>query len=238
MSQDVRGRAASDGAIGLVLPADWWVVPLVDEAQRGRVIAALVDKQVGGGDASAALRRRLRVDVGAAARRAAASGGWGMAFMLTRAGDHPLPATMTGYRSRGSFRDEAGVAEVRGSLEEATVAAGGRLDAGAGPFGLVLRSVRERTGTWHDVGDLPVLACDYWTDPDDGHGLVHLAFTTPLVALRDAFCELFDTVAATLHHGDPLPGADPRPEQTPAPTTRTASASPCDPLPPPRRDRR
>ncbi|UZN04783.1 hypothetical protein [Cellulomonas sp. S1-8] len=208
MSGGVRARGTSDGAIGLVLPADWWVVPLADETQRGRVVAALVEHQVGGGDASAALRRQLRVDIGAAARRAAASGGWGMAFMLMRAGDHPLPATMTGYRSPGSFRDEGGVAEVRGALEAATVAAGGRLDAGAGPFGLVLRSIRERTGTWHDVVDLPVLACDYWTDPDDGHGLVHLSFTTSLVALRDAMCDLFDTVVATLHRSDHPPAPD------------------------------
>lgn len=208
MSERARARPASDGAVGLVLPADWWVVPLVDEAERGRAVAALVEHQVGGGDAHAALRRQLRVDVGAAARRAAASGGWVTAFMVARVGDRPLPATMTGYRSPGSFRDEGGVTDVRAALEDSTVASGGRLDAGAGPFGLVLRTLRERTGAWHGVTDLTVLVCDYWTDPDDGHGLVHLSFTTPLVALRHAFRDLFDAVASTLHRGESAPGAD------------------------------
>lgn len=199
MSEKVRARAASDGTVGLVLPADWWVVPLADDAARGRAVAAMVEHHVGGGDERATLRRQLRVDVGAAARRAAARDGWVIAFMLTRAAGHPLPATMTGYRAPGSFRDAAGVAEVRSALEEATAGTGGQVDVGAGPFGVVLRAVRERTGAWHDVADLPLLACDYWTDPSDGHGLVHLAFTTPLVALRTSFCELFDAVAATLH---------------------------------------
>lgn len=202
MSEHVRARAASDGAVGLVVPASWWVVPLADEAERGRVVAALVEHHVGAGDAAAALRRRLRVDIGAAARRAAASGGWGMAFMLARVGDHPLSAVLTGYRARGSFRDEVGVEQVRAALTDATAATGGTLDAGAGPFGVVLRSVRQRTGTWHGVTDLPVLVADYWTDPDDGHGLVHLSFTTPLVTLRDAWVGLFDAVAATLHRSD------------------------------------
>lgn len=199
VSTPVRARHASDHGIGLVLPADWWVVPLVDQAERGRTIAAMVQTQVGGGDACATLRRQLRVDVGSSARRATKSGGWVLAFMLTRAGEHALPATMTGYRSPGSFRDEAGVAVVRSAIEEAVRSAGGRLDVAAGPFGVMLRAVRRRTGTWHGVGDLPVLACDYWTDPDDGHGLVHLAFATPVVDLQDAWCDLFGTVAATLH---------------------------------------
>ncbi|MCC2315315.1 hypothetical protein [Cellulomonas xiejunii] len=208
MSGDVRARPASDGAIGLVVPADWWVVPLADEAERGRVIAAMVDHQVGAGDEYAALRRRLRVDVGAAARRAAARDGWVIAFMLMHAAGHPLPATMIGYRSPGSFRDEAGVADVRAALEDVAAMTGGRVEAGAGPFGVVLRAVRVRTGSWHGVADLPLLACDHWTDPGDGHGLVHLAFTTPLVALREPIGELFDAVASTLHRSDPVPGDD------------------------------
>lgn len=68
----------------------------------------------------------------------------------------------------------------------------------------MLRAVRRRTGASHAGVDLPVLACDYWTDPDDGHGLVHLAFSSPLVDLEPAWCDLFDTVAATLHRTDVL----------------------------------
>lgn len=233
MSEKVRARAASDGTVGLVLPADWWVVPLADEAARGRAVAAMVEHHVGGGDERATLRRQLRVDVGVAARRAAARDGWVIAFMLTRAAGHPLPATMTGYRAPGSFRDAAGVAEVRSALEEATAGTGGQVDVGAGPFGVVLRAVRERTGAWHDVADLPLLACDYWTDPSDGHGLVHLAFTTPLVALRTSFCDLFDAVAGTLHVD--VPDVGDVPDQPDEPDVSDPPDAPDRTAPQPRR---
>lgn len=189
--------AASAGSIGLVLPADWVMVPLADEAERGRVVARLVDEQVGGDEAHEALRRELRVTLNAAARRAAASGGWLLALMLTQVAGLPTPATLTAYRASGSFRERTGVAAVRAAVEHATSAVGGSVDVGAGSFGVLLRTVREHTDTTGDA--LPRLACDYWTDPLDDHGLMHLSFSTPLVALRDEWCALFDAVVATLH---------------------------------------
>lgn len=197
---------ASAGPIGLVLPADWVVVPLADEAERGRVVARLVDERIGGDEAHEALRRELRVTLNAAARRAAASGGWLLALMPTRVEGLPTPATLTAYRTAGSFRGEAGVAEVRAALEHATSAVGGSVDIGACAFGVLLRAVRELTGT--TGGALPRLACDYWTDPLDDHGLVHLSFSTPLVALRDQWCALFDAVVATLHRPELPAGED------------------------------
>lgn len=205
----MSGTFAGPQRIGVVLPADWWVLPLDDETARGRVIADLVETQVAGGPATAGLRRELRVELGAATRRAAARGGWVGALMLGTVDGHPLPATLTGYRTSGSFHDAEQVAQVRDRIEETVAASSGRVDAGAGGFGLVLRAVRERAVGRHGVADLLVLACDYWTDPQDGHGLVHLSFTTPLVTLRDAFCGLFDAITATLHRVDDAPGEEP-----------------------------
>lgn len=193
---------AGAGSIGLVLPADWVVVPLADEAERGRVVARLVDEQIGGHEAYTALRRELRVGLNATARRAAASGGWLLALMLTCADGLPTPATLTAYRAPGSFRDEAGVEAVRAALESA---ASCRVDVGAGSFGVLLRAVREHTGSTKVD---PLLAWDYWADPLDGHGLVHLSFSTPLVALRDQWCALFDAVVATLHRPEPVADGD------------------------------
>lgn len=197
MSGHGAPAAVDHAGIGVVLPADWAVVPLADEATRGRAVAEIADDHVGGGDSWAPLRRELRVEVGAAARRAAASGGWVLAFMLRQAGGHPLPATTTGYRARGTLRDTDDVARTRAALER--TAGAGEVTVGTGPFGTTLRVVRSRTGAWHGVDGLALLAYDVWTDPDDGHGLVHLSCTTPLVPLRDAFCELFDAIASTLH---------------------------------------
>lgn len=197
-------RRPTGAGVGVVVPADWWVVPLADEAGRGRVIAAMVDHQVGRADLRADLRRQLRVSLGSAARNAAASGGWVMAFMVTRAGDLPLPATLTGYRAPGTFADDAGVDRLREALtEHVSGCPHGRLDVGDGPFGLVLRAVRERPGpAMHAVQDIPVLISDYWSDPGDGHGLAHLSFSTPLVDLRSGFVDLFDAIAGTLYRFD------------------------------------
>lgn len=196
--------------VGVVLPADWWTLPLVDEDATRRAVVGLVDRQVGRSDAAAALRRELRVGVTASARRAAATGGWLMAFMLTRVGELPLPATLTAYRIPGSLAADDDVDALRASLTAHVVESGGRLDAGDGPFGLVLRTVRERTTVAAPgAPETPVLVCDYWADPGDGHGLVELSFSTPLIALRERFVELFDAVAGTLHRSDEPPEESP-----------------------------
>ncbi len=212
-------RGGTGGGVGVVVPADWWLLPLGDDAGTHRAVAAMVEHRYGRGDELAGLRRQVRVQVLASARRAVASGGRLMGFMLTRVGELPLPATMTAYRLPGSMATPDDVAALRAGLAEHADLTGGRVDAGEGPFGPVLRGVRERAPAAHTpaahapadyapAGAGPagaeragghVLLCDYWTDPQDGEGLVNLSFSTPLVALRDGWVELFDAIAGTLH---------------------------------------
>ncbi|MFS0703630.1 hypothetical protein AB6N23_03835 [Cellulomonas sp. 179-A 9B4 NHS] len=197
-----RPPTATDVGLGLVVPADWWVLRLADADATRRTVAALVEERFGRDDALAALRRELRVSVSASARRAAAAGGWLMAFMLTRVADVPLPATLTAFRVPGSFATDGQVDALRASLTAHASQSGGQVDAADGPSGLVLRSVRERVGDVPGAGAVPVLLCDYWSDPGDDRGLVHLGFSTPLPDLRDGWLDLFDAVAATLHRLD------------------------------------
>ena len=122
-----------------------------------------------------------------------------MALLLAQTGPVPLPATLTAYRLAGSFADAEGLRKVQESLAD-SLPAGGRLDAGEGPFGMVLRTVRERRGPVELGGqDVPVLACEYWSDPADEQDLVSLVFSTPLVELRDGFIDLFNAIAGTLY---------------------------------------
>lgn len=196
-----RPRATRAG-LGVVVPGDWWLLRLDDEDATRRGIAAMIGHRFGRDDATAGPRREARVAVTVAARRAAASGGWLMAYMLTRVGDVPLPATLTAYRLPGSLATPSDVDARADSLGQYAASAGGSIDTGEGPFGLVLRGIRERHGTVPGSSESPVLICDYWTDPQDGHGLVNLSFSTPVLAQRDRFVGLFDMIAGTLYRFD------------------------------------
>ncbi len=217
MTEDGPGeRRAWQGTVGVVVPGDWWVVPLEDDRARADAIAALVDARSGADDALRDLRRQLRAEVGAAARRAAFRGGWVLAFLLADVGGLPLTATMTGYRAPGSFADDLAVDRVRDVLRGSVAGSDGVVDETVGRLGRVLRCVRRRQLSHPSASAPPlpvscVLHVDYWADPGDGAGLLHLAFTTPFVDLEDAFVELFDTVVATLHRDERLEDGDDHP---------------------------
>jgi hypothetical protein len=210
----------------LILPDDWWTIPLTDDDARRRAVSAVVNHRFGHGDANAGLKRQVRGELLSSADRAARAGGWVMAMMLAQAGPMPLPATLTAYRLPGSFADTEGLRKVQEPLT-ASVQVGGRLDAGQGPFGMVLRAVRERSGPVERGGPgVSVLVCEYWSDPADGQGLANLVFSTPLVALRDGFLDLFDAIAGTLHllddnTADDDPSDDPSEGISPDPTRTT-----------------
>ena len=192
-------RRVGQSGVGVILPEDWWTIPLADEEARRQAVTALVNHQFGHADAHPGLERQIRDELLSSADRAAQAGGWLMAIMLTQAGPMPLPATLTAYRVAGSFADAEGLRRVQEPMTK-SLPAGGRLDAGEGPFGMVLRAVRERPGPVALGGqDVPVLLCDYWSDPADGQGLSNLSFSPSLVQLRDGLIDLFDAIAGTLY---------------------------------------
>jgi hypothetical protein len=187
-------RPALDG-LGLLLPSSWWSIDLRDEASRRRSVAQLVEAQLGRADAEAALRRDLRTRLGRATDDAAAAGGRIMAISLMRVEGVPVPATLTVYRVPGAL-DEAGLALLDDVLRDGDHDS---LDVGEGPAGTVVRRVRRRRGDAELGADaIEQLLVDYWVDPRDGHGMVSLVFSSPLVQLAPALLELFDTVATSV----------------------------------------
>lgn len=193
-------RRTVPGTVGVVLPADWHVVDLVDDASRHAGVAALVDRQLPRRDDLAAVRRRLRWEVEEQSRRAAQAGGRFSAYMLDAVGPVPLPAVLTAYRTPGALRTDADLRTLAATLT-GRLGPGGTVDAGDGPLGPVLRCVALRPAP--DDEDRPdLLVCEYWSDPEDGDGLLLLSFSTPLVPLRDAVLDLFDTIAGSVHHQD------------------------------------
>lgn len=187
---------ASRGTVGVVLPADWHVVDLTHDATRHADVTALVDAQLPRRDDLATLRRRLRHDVEEQSRRAAQAGGRFSAYMLDGVGPVPLPAVLTAYRTPGALATDDDLHALADALT-ARLGPAGTVDAGAGPLGPVLRAVALRPAADDDAPDL--LVGEYWSDPDDGDGLLLLSFSTPLAALRDAMLDLFDAIAGSTH---------------------------------------
>lgn len=205
----------------LTLPVEWEVIDLTDPDGRRKMIGALVDRQIGRADEKARLRRGLRGELERQGDRAAEAGAWVMAFMFLTVAEAPIPASLTGYRTPGTFALGGFEALAKAMADNLT---GGRVDRGEGPFGQVLRSVRyTRTPVPGTDDGASVLVVDYWCDPGDGN-LVELSFSSPTVALEDALVDLFDAIAGTLRlldrdpptagaAGDPDPIVHPQREE-------------------------
>lgn len=200
MSEPVVARRPRVDSVGILLPASWWTIDLTDEGSRHRSVGRLVDRQVGRADDRAALRADARKQLGEAADQAAAAGGRMMAVSLMQAQGIPVTATLTAYRIPGRDVTGAGVVELESIMRKDTASSeGSSLELAEGPQGPVLRRVSQRTGPVELGAErIPMLIVDYWLDPDDGHGLMLLTFSTPLVGLREAFLDLFDTIVASV----------------------------------------
>jgi hypothetical protein len=192
-------RAFRADGVGIVLPASWWTIDLRTEESRRRSVSRLVEQQLGRADHRASLRAELRRELGGAADQAAAAGGRLMAVSLMQAQGFPISATLTTYRMPGGDLTGHGVAELESVMRSSAEGDDVALDLAEGTLGAVLRRVSRRSGPAAlSAEDVPMLVVDYWLDPDDGHGLMLLTFSTPLVELREVFLDLFDTVVASV----------------------------------------
>lgn len=204
MDDVTAARRATAEGWAVLLPASWWTIDLRTEEARRGAVAALVERQVGRADDRASLRAEIRRHLVRAADDASRAGGRFMAVSLMRVGDRPVPATLTLYRLLGADLTAQGVVELEAVLRPGTTEED-RLDLAEGPVGPVLRRVTRRAGSAEVGGeDVPLLVADYWVDPGDERGLLHLSFSTPMVAVTDAMLTLFDTVVASV---GPVEGA-------------------------------
>ena len=181
---------------GLVLPADWWTIPLADEVQRARSIEQLVERQFGHADASAVLKRAMLAELTATAESAAAAGGRLMAVCLMQAGGMPVSASLIAYKLAAVSVTGQGVRELEAVLA-VDAPAGMSLDLGESTTGTVLRKVTELpASTEGELEQIPQLLAEYWLEPTGGGPVLYLTFTTPLVMVREPMVELFDAIVA------------------------------------------
>lgn len=182
--------------LSVVLPHGWHRLPLQPEADRHRAVTDLVSRAAQGADV-AALREVLTAELRAAADQAAGAGAQQLVISLMRTDQGvPLPASLV-----------VTVVGTGGRAVDDLVAQGGADDevlTARVPGGHVVRRVRETTAETDLAAPGTVtLSVDYWLREDDAPHVAVLAFSTPLVALRDGVLPLFDAVVASARWQDP-----------------------------------
>lgn len=185
------------GTVAVLLPDDWAVLDLEDDATRTEAVEDLVRTRLGAAPELGGLRAAMRRDLLRSTEQAARTGGVLMALAVGAGGAPAVPASLTVYRVPGSL-DAQGRVAMAGVL--ASDEPGHTLDLGDGPAGTVLRRVRPGRATAGLTGEraLPALVADYWVEPTPGARLMYLVFSSPLVELRDQLLTLFDTVVSSV----------------------------------------
>lgn len=78
----------------LMLPSDWWRIPLTDPQAQKKSVNELVERQCAQGEPNPALERRVRADLLSAATKAAQAGGLVMAVAIMDLAEIPVTATL------------------------------------------------------------------------------------------------------------------------------------------------
>jgi len=189
--------------VAVVVPGDWWLVPLIDPEATRRAVRGLVDRQFEGVDDQPLLKRDLRQRLSVAGARAAAANGRLMAISLGQVGGLPLSATMTTYwiplgrPVSGSHLDDLTInlIDIDGDAVDT------RYDKAGFDAGPALRRVRRDTTADPALTQQPteLLLVDYWIQQPDDAGLAQLTFSTPMVMWEEPLLALFDAIAGTAH---------------------------------------
>lgn len=193
--------------VRVVLPDHWWVIPLQPQQTRERSVERLVERQFAGVDDQPLLRADTRRQLLAQAEQAATSDACLLALCLLQVAGAPVPASLVVHwvdvlsDPDSVPGDGALLLALREELEPAngtSARPGFTLDLAHLSAGKVLRRVYERDAEIEGAEPTPSLVADYWLERPDGAGLVQLAFGTPMVPLREAMLELFDSIASAL----------------------------------------
>lgn len=202
--------SASVAGLDLVVPGDWWRVPLSDAAARTGAVKALIRHRLSDRDARSAATHEAESLLQQLAADAARAGGRAMWFSTLSVAGMPLPMSLVIAEERTAHE----------AFQRAVEAAhqGGGLEAGRMGPGMVVRSVVERTRDLHELGPsrpdpgstrggaapgtaeegaaprvVRVLVADYYLRRADQQ-IVHLSFASPLVQAREQLVGLFDTI--------------------------------------------
>jgi hypothetical protein len=197
--------------VRVTLPEHWWPIPLTDDRTMRAAVNELVEHEFRGFEGRPLLQSDLRRALISQADAARAAGGRLLALCRQWANGVPVPAALVVIwvdlpsKSHGEGADA--LLELRDRLHpdpDVPLAAGHALDLASVSPGRVLRNVRidratvptpDLTGAESFV---PALVADYWLERPDRSGFVQLAFSSPVVPIRDAWLELWDAIVSAM----------------------------------------
>lgn len=197
--------------VRVTLPEHWWPIPLTDEGEMRSALNGLLEHEFSGFADRPLLQSDLRRVLVSQADAARASGGRLLALCRQWANGVPVPAALVviwvdlAAEPHGDRGDA--LLELRDRLHpnpEDALPAGHSLDLASVPPGRVLRNVRIDRATVPTVdpsdadGHVPALVADYWLERPDRSGFVQLAFSSPILPIRDAWLELWDAIVSAM----------------------------------------
>lgn len=191
----------------LMLPSDWWRIPLTDPQTQKQSVKALVQRQFAHDDTNPAIRRRAQADLLGAAAKAAQAGGLMMAVAIMDIAGIPVTATMIVSELPPVFEQIEGIAGLEHRLRNDLMHREGVEEAQI-DVGPVLREVTVtdvvRPTSDTEMPQVPELRATYWVFLRDLEQVLHLTFSSPFVPLREGLLPLFDAVVSTLHLPEPV----------------------------------
>lgn len=205
------GQQRRPDDLAVVLPDDWWVVPLHPAAARHRSVRRLVERQFRGAE-QPVLRRDVEKRLATATDEAASASGRWMAVSLQRAAGVPVPASLVlSWIELGPPRGDGHLADLKAQLVASSgSAAADDVASAALPCGPAVRRVRARPPGELDLSteEVEPVAVDYWLEFPSEDGMALLSFSTPLAVLREPLIELFDAVVGTARWTYPAAPSD------------------------------
>jgi hypothetical protein len=224
----VRQTTLGGGELAIVLPGTWTALPVQDQEESERRIAAMIKRQVGRNDKLARARREVREqlrEVVAEARRADAvtlalsseilPGIPFPATLILSNEDWPMDAADTldalaGESHEASAEPESAAPRTDGESESDSDPVTERLVRSfpdATILELTIGPVARRSRV-HEVTyateSAPELVADYWFSPPDADRLVRAHLTAPMAQVPDLYLELFDAMVDSITFRDPL----------------------------------
>lgn len=193
----------------LLLPADWWRVPLEDPERRTASVAALVEQQFRGVDDQPVLRRSLLEELQGMAEAAAAENGRLLAIATGLAAGVPMTSVLTvGVSHSGAAR----AIDVRRLARDLRQSTHGEVEVVDLPAGNAVRRAYQQRPRM-DTGDAEVVSTvvDFHVPiPGRDGSVLRLTFSSPLPSpVVEAAMDLWDAIATTLTWDDGAAGAAP-----------------------------
>ncbi|WP_434594681.1 hypothetical protein [Streptomyces sp. A5-4] len=199
MTSSVDNMPSAPDDYQLLLPEGWFRLSLEPE-KRERSVGALLDRQLKGIDNAAHFRRDLRQELMRRAADAYRGGGIELYLSMQQAGSLTIPASLlvTLLPSPPSGGQLPQAAELAADLS--AKAKGKRhisvVDLAAGKAVRIREEIESLPG--EDDYALPSVTLEHRLCIPGTDAQLLLTFSTPLIQIADAMCELFDAIAGSL----------------------------------------